>query len=161
MPAAGRLVRGSKFKVQCSRHQDTFSLFTFTFLLPYPLSALYCHSEFRSERDEESYDKTVNLVTPILQLLKISIKGYLGKECYPKFATSGISLFFLPLLQKEPKKSRLIFFFYGFNHKIFIRRSLRTLRSLAAPSPPMPIPIAIGIGIGIAKIFWKPGRKIK
>jgi hypothetical protein len=46
-----------------------------------------------------------------------------------------IALFFLPLLQKEPKKSRLIFFFYGLNRKIFIRRSLRTLRSLAAPSP--------------------------
>jgi len=37
--------------------------------------------------------------------------------------------------QKVGKKSRLIFFFYGFGHKIFIRRSLRTLRSLAAPSP--------------------------
>jgi len=59
--------------------------------------------------------------------------------------------------QKVGKKSRLIFFFYGFNHKIFIRRSLRALRSLAAPSPPMPI----AIGIGIAKIFWKPGRKTK
>ena len=161
MPSAGRLVQGSKFKVQCSRHQDTFSflLLPFYFLILCPPYNVIPNS--RSKRDEESYDKTVNLVTPILQLLKISIKGYLGKACYPKFATSGISLFFLPLLQKEPKKSRLIFFFYGFNHKIFIRRSLRTLRSLAAPSPPMPIPIAIGIGIGIAKIFWKPGRKIK
>jgi len=37
--------------------------------------------------------------------------------------------------QKVGKKSRLIFFFYGFYHKIFIPRSLRTLRSLAAPSP--------------------------
>jgi hypothetical protein len=53
----------------------------------------------------------------------------------PEVCRLRIALFFLPLLQKEPKKSRLIFFFYGFNHKIFIRRSLRTLRSLAAPSP--------------------------
>jgi hypothetical protein len=47
--------------------------------------------------------------------------------------TSGLLPYFL-LDQKVGKKSRLIFFFYGFNRKIFIRRSLRTLRSLAAPS---------------------------
>jgi len=53
----------------------------------------------------------------------------------PEVCNFGFSLFFFPLMKKEAKKSRLIFFFYGFYHKIFIRRSLRTLRSLAAPSP--------------------------
>jgi hypothetical protein len=53
----------------------------------------------------------------------------------PEVCNFGSDLFFFPSLQKEPKRSRLIFFFYGFIHKIFIRRSLRTLRSLAAPSP--------------------------
>jgi len=33
--------------------------------------------------------------------------------------------------KKEPKRSRLIFFFYGFSHKFFIHRRLRTLRPLA------------------------------
>jgi hypothetical protein len=48
---------------------------------------------------------------------------------------SEIDIPYFLLDQKVGKKSRLIFFFYGFYHKIFIPRSLRTLRSLAAPSP--------------------------
>ena len=52
----------------------------------------------------------------------------------PEVCNFGIALFFC-LNTKEPiprPRTRLIFFFYGFSEK-FHPRSLRTLRSLAAP----------------------------